>query len=129
MTSILLSLAFLGNAGSELHVARGIVHDQDGNPILDAMILLGYEECAPSTARSGPNGEFAIADMETPPSDTTYRELVVYKDGWCLGGTGIKDIRTAIEPIEFELQPSQKVKVRILAPDGTPVSGAVITPQ
>jgi len=110
-------------------VVRGLIHDQDGNPIPDATILLGYEEGTPSTARSGPNGEFVIADMETPPPDATHRELVVDKAGWCLGGTGIGDIRSAIEPIEIELQPSKEVNVRILTPDGTPVSDAVITPQ
>ena len=71
MPYLLLSFALLGNAVSEPHVIRGFVHDPDGNPISDASVFLAsYQDCTPRRARSGPDGEFTIADLE--PFATRY---------------------------------------------------------
>ena len=126
MISLLLSLALLG-AGTP--VVRGVVHDPQGKPIPDAVVFLGYEGLTPNTTRTGPQGEFAIPDLAAPPADSDYRELVVHKSGWCLGGTSIRNIREAAEPVEIELAPSREVKLRVVAADGRPVSGAMVTPE
>jgi hypothetical protein len=126
MISLLLSLALLG-AGTP--VVRGVVHDPQGKPIPDAVVLLGYEGATPSTTRTDPQGEFAIPDLAAPPADSVYRELVVHKSGWCLGGTSIRNVREAAEPIEIELAPSREAKLRVVAADGRPVSGAMVAPQ
>lgn len=128
MTSILLSFALLGNAGSEPHVIHGFVHDPEGNPISDASVFLAYADCTPSRARSGQDGEFTIADLESPPLDSNRRSLFVHKPGWTPGGTYFIDIRMVTDRIDIQLEHATRTELRVLSPDGEPVSGAIVTP-
>lgn len=98
---------------------QGLVVDPRGRPVPGAAVWRGAEAEAPA-AESGSDGRFVLRDLD--PQETL--QLFVCRSGFL--SEAIQLEASTPEIARIELQPGARIAGRVVAPDGTPVSGAEI---
>jgi RNA polymerase sigma factor (sigma-70 family) len=102
----------------------GVVQGPDGNPVAKAFVAaLGRPGQLPPTARTGPDGRFRLTGITGG-----HEEILVVASGFPPRAVALEDA------MEIRLEAGESLRLRLLAPDGTPVrdqwiSAAAVTPE
>ena len=102
----------------------GTVTDPEGKPVADATLRLG-EWYSPKrlSVSTDKEGRYSFASL--PPGGET---LTVTKPGLAPGLRNI-NVQPAMEPVDFQLEKGNTLRVRVVGKDGKPIPGIFVTPD
>ncbi len=102
----------------------GTVTGPDGKPVANAMVILGEWYSPPRLKTStDQRGHYRFASLA--PGGTV---LTVAKPGLAPGLRSV-NVQPRIEPVDFQLEKGDTLRVRVVGKDGKPIPGVFVTPD
>lgn len=101
----------------------GVVRDQQGNPIHEALVQLGYSGFSSKTARTDKQGHFTFKNCDEG-------ELHVSVQARGKSPQARRFLPKEIgAPLEFNLEPGNSIRIRVVDSNGIPVPDVTIEPE
>ena len=98
---------------------RGLVVDPEGQPVADARVLVGYQDVSGTReTKTRPDGSFSVGGCR--PGENV---LNAEAPGYAATALAV-NLGTESEPFQLKLQHGKVLKLRVVGPNGNPISKA-----